>query len=82
MKKVVLCMLPVVVALIAVAAALPAFQPEAEEPAPAPATDAPNANPVQLGAAEAPVGEDGKLDPTRIASPEDFGNWDDLGCRG
>ena len=28
-------MLPVVVALIAVAAALPAFQPEAEEPAPA-----------------------------------------------
>ena len=35
MKKVVLCMLPVVVALIAVAAALPAFQPEAEEPAPA-----------------------------------------------
>lgn len=55
---------------------------KAEEPAPAPATDAPNANPVQLGAAEAPVGEDGKLDPTRIASPEDFGNWDDLGCRG
>lgn len=55
---------------------------KAEEPAPDPATDAPNANPVQLGAAEAPVGEDGKLDPTRIASPEDFGNWDDLGCRG
>lgn len=56
---------------------------KAEEPAPAPAaTDAPNTNPVQLGAAEAPVGEDGKLDPTRIASPEDFGNWDDLGCRG
>lgn len=56
---------------------------KAEEPAPAPAAaDAPNTNPVQLGAAEAPVGEDGKLDPTRIASPEDFGNWDDLGCRG
>lgn len=59
-----------------------AAEEPAEEPAPAPATDAPNANPVQLGAAEAPVGEDGKLDPTRIASPEDFGNWDDLGCRG
>ncbi len=61
-------------------AAPAAEEGKAEEPAPA--TDAPNANPVQLGAAEAPVGEDGKLDPTRIASPEDFGNWDDLGCRG
>ena len=63
-------------------AAPAAEEGKAEEPAPAPATDTPNANPVQLGAAEAPVGEDGKLDPTRIASPEDFGNWDDLGCRG
>ena len=61
-------------------AAPAAEEGKAEEPAPA--TDAPNANPVQLGAAEAPVGEDGKLDPTRIASPEEFGNWDDLGCRG
>mgnify|MGYP000377984593 CR=1 FL=1 len=60
-------------------AAPAAEEGKAEEPAPAPATDAPNANPVQLGAAEAPVSEDGKLDPTRIASPEDFGNWDDLG---
>lgn len=60
-----------------------AEEAKAEEPAPAPAAaDAPNTNPVQLGAAEAPVGEDGKLDPIRIASPEDFGNWDDLGCRG
>lgn len=60
-----------------------AAEEPAEAPAPAPAAaDAPNTNPVQLGAAEAPVGEDGKLDPTRIASPEDFGNWDDLGCRG
>lgn len=61
-------------------AAPAAEEGKAEEPAPA--TDVPNANPVQLGTAEAPVGEDGKLDPTRIASPEDFGNWDDLGCRG
>lgn len=60
-----------------------AEEAKTEEPTPAPAAaDAPNTNPVQLGAAEAPVGEDGKLDPTRIASPEDFGNWDDLGCRG
>ena len=64
-------------------AAPAAEEGKAEETAPAPAAaDAPNTNPVQLGAAEAPVGEDGKLDPTRIASPEDFGNWDDLGCRG
>jgi len=24
----------------------------------------------------------GKLDPARIASAEDFGDWDDLGCQG
>ena len=33
-------------------------------------------------AAVVPVDADGKLDPTRIASPEDFANWDDLGCQG
>lgn len=45
-------------------------------------TAAPNANPVELGTADKPVDADGKLDPTRIASPEDFANWDDLGCQG
>lgn len=42
----------------------------------------PNANPVVLGAAEKPLTEDGKLDPMRIASPEDFAEWDDMGCQG
>lgn len=42
----------------------------------------PNVNPVSLGAAEKPLTENGKLDPTRIASPEDFASWDDLGCQG
>ena len=42
----------------------------------------PNPNPVDLGAAQKPLTADGKLDATRIASPEDFGDWDDLGCRG
>lgn len=42
----------------------------------------PNPNPVDLGAAEKPLTEDGKLDATRIACAEDFGDWDDLGCQG
>ena len=42
----------------------------------------PNPNPVTLGTAEKPLDENGKLDPTRIASAEDFGDWDDLGCQG
>ena len=42
----------------------------------------PNPNPVTLGAAEKPLDENGRLDPTRIASAEDFGDWDDLGCQG
>ncbi len=52
--------------------AAPLAQPEA----------GPNPNPVELGAAEKPLAEDGRLDPTRIASAEDFGDWDDLGCQG
>ena len=42
----------------------------------------PNHYTVTLGSQEAPRDEDGKFDPTRIASPEDFGDWDDLGCQG
>lgn len=63
-----------------------------EEPQPAPEAQpqsypqrpdqGPNVNPVSLGAAEKPLDENGKLDPTRIASAEDFGDWDDLGCQG
>lgn len=50
--------------------------------APVAADDVPNANPVTLGGAEKPVMQDGKLDPTRIASPEDFANWEESGCQG
>lgn len=42
----------------------------------------PNVNPVTLGAAEKPLDENGKLDATRIASVEDFGDWDEWGCQG
>lgn len=60
-------------------------QPEQEaqeEPQAPQAADAPNVNPVTLGAATAPKDEAGKFDATKIASPEDFGDWDSLGCGG
>lgn len=63
-------------------------EPAQEEPQPEPTVypqrpdRGPNTNPVTLGAAEKPLDENGKLDPTRIASAEDFGDWDDLGCQG
>ncbi len=41
----------------------------------------PNANPVESHAEKPPV-VDGKVDPTKIALPEDFADWDDLGCQG
>ena len=62
---------------------------ETEHPAPAEPVrpvagpDAgPNVNPVTLGTAQRPLDENGRLDPTRIADPADFGDWDDLGCQG
>lgn len=42
----------------------------------------PNANPVTLGTAEKPFMADGRLDATRIASPEDFADWSSSGCQG
>lgn len=54
------------------------------QPAPSAASsvDGPNPNPVSnRPAPERPVREDGKLDPTKIASQEDFSNWEDLGCQ-
>lgn len=60
-------------------------QPKEPQPPQTPPTrpdNGPNANPVDLGAAQKPLTGDGRLDPTRIASPEDFGDWDDLGCQG
>ena len=44
--------------------------------------DTPNVNPVTLGSTPAPKDANGKFDPTKIASAEDFGDWDDLGCQG
>lgn len=66
------------------AAAEPAAaQPETDaEPAVPTVDDAPNPNPVALGAEEVPTTEDGKLDPAQIAKPEDFADWDDVGCQG
>ncbi|MBU3818976.1 MAG: hypothetical protein H9864_01110, partial [Candidatus Faecalibacterium intestinavium] len=46
------------------------------------AGETPNVNPVEAGPAVAPKGADGKFDPTRIASQEDFGDWEEQGCRG
>lgn len=59
-------------------------RPAHEEPVhPAQKPDnGPNVNPVTLGAAERPLDANGRLDPTRIADPADFGDWDDLGCQG
>lgn len=42
---------------------------------------APNPNPVRDHTDPAPT-VDGKFDPAGIARPEDFANWDDLGCQG
>ena len=59
--------------------------PAAEAPAAeAPAYDpeAPNPNPVEAGPAVAPKDENGKFDPTKIAEPSDFGDWEEQGCKG
>ena len=66
--------------------------PEAFDDAAEPAADAGvypvaddsavNPNPVQDHTDPVPTTEDGKMDPTAIAKPEDFADWDDLGCQG
>lgn len=61
-------------------------EPQPEQPAPIypqRPDRGPNVNPVSLGTLEKPIDEaTGKLDATRIASPEDFGDWDEWGCQG
>jgi hypothetical protein len=42
----------------------------------------PNANPVLSGPSEAPRRADGSVDAEKLCSPEDFGDWEDLGCQG
>ena len=44
--------------------------------------EAPNQNPVEAGPAVAPKDESGKFDPTKIAEPSDFGDWEEQGCKG
>ena len=69
------------------AAAEPAQDAPAQEEAPdAPAQpaaeDTPIVNPVEAGSAVAPKDEKGNFDPTKIAAAEDFGDWEDQGCKG
>ena len=52
----------------------------AERPVYAP--EAPNANPVEAGPAVAPKDESGKFDATKIADANDFGDWEEQGCKG
>ncbi len=66
--------------------AAPAAQPESAPKAPVyrpvrPQEGGPNLNPVEHHSPAPPV-VDGKVDVTKIAAPEDFADWDDLGCRG
>ncbi|MGN0974931.1 MAG: hypothetical protein ACI4OL_02945 [Gemmiger sp.] len=47
-----------------------------------PKPDEPNVNPVADVVDDKPPVVDGKIDPTRIASPEDFADWSEYGCQG
>lgn len=46
------------------------------------ADETPNANPVYSPAVETPRTADGKIDVTKLASPDDFCNWEEHGCQG
>ena len=60
----------------------PQTQPETAEERPVHAPEAPNANPVEAGPAVAPKDESGKFDATKIADANDFGDWEEQGCKG
>ena len=60
----------------------PQTQPETAEERPAYDPEAPNANPVEAGPAVAPKDESGKFDATKIADANDFGDWEEQGCKG
>ena len=60
----------------------PQTQPETAAERPVYDPEAPNANPVEAGPAEAPRDETGKFDPTKIADASDFGDWEEQGCKG
>lgn len=60
----------------------PQTQPETAEERPVYDPEAPNANPVEAGPAVAPKDESGKFDVTKIADANDFGDWEEQGCKG
>ena len=60
----------------------PQSQPETAEERPVYDPEAPNANPVEAGPAVAPKDENGKIDVTKIADANDFGDWEEQGCKG
>ena len=60
----------------------PQTQPETAEERPVYDPEAPNANPVEAGPAVAPRDENGKIDATKIADANDFGDWEEQGCKG
>ena len=60
----------------------PKEQPETKEE-PDPAEEKPQTGSVPLGSST-PLqrDENGNVDPASIADPEDFKDWDDMGCKG
>ena len=60
----------------------PQTQPETAAERPVYDPEAPNANPVEAGPAVAPKDESGKFDATKIADANDFGDWEEQGCKG
>ena len=60
----------------------PQTQPETAAERPVYDPEAPNANPVEAGPAVAPKDESGKFDVTKIADANDFGDWEEQGCKG
>ena len=60
----------------------PRTQPETAAERPVYDPEAPNANPVEAGPAVAPKDESGKFDATKIADANDFGDWEEQGCKG
>ena len=60
----------------------PQTQPETAAERPVYDPEAPNANPVEAGPAVAPRDENGKIDATKIADANDFGDWEEQGCKG
>ena len=60
----------------------PQTQPETAKERPVYDPEAPNANPVEAGPAVAPRDENGKIAATKIADANDFGDWEEQGCKG